>query len=732
MNKSANSDSVWDDDEGLDLRHLWAVVYRRKWLIIALALMATLATAYFVYTMTPIYQATTIVHIQSEQANIVSIEEVYGIDSRRDDYYNTQAAILRSRAIAGKVVDSQGPIPSPPPVSTKFNWRTLLPFESPEPPGGPVSVDPRERRISAYLSGLTVAPVERTQLVRIQYESPDPRRAAEYTDAHALAYIEHILEARLAVTESASSWMARRVDELRSNLQTSEANLQAYLEQESLIDAQGVQALPAQRINDLNARLADARRRLSTTRIAYLQVYGENSESIESVPAVLENSSIQQFRQIQARAEQKVAELAKRYGPKHPTMIAAQSELTEATENLEAQQSVVSEGIGAAYLATQAEVRALEGDLEIAEQQYQEVSRKGTRLAELQREVDTNRQLYELFYNRMRETAQTGDLESVNARIVQAAVVPTAPIKPDKKAAVMMALAFSLAAGIGAAFLLEQLSNTIRSSSDAEERIGLPLLGSVPMLGKHSSARAATALLIEQEKEFGEAIRSIRTGLTLANVDDPAKVIMVTSSIVEEGKSTLAMNLALAFAKVERVLLIDADMRRPSVARELNLDRSTPGLPELLAGKAHLNKSITFRDDYNLEILKTGEIPTEPLELLTPASFSRIMKTLRNTYDRIIIDSPPVLPVSDSIVLSSHVDSIVYLVKFNSTKIEQVKAGLNKLRRHNAPHIGIAINQVDTRKAEYYGDVDYGGYYEYTEADAKKERRSRHATAASL
>jgi len=736
MDKSANSDDEWEDNEGLDLLHLWAVIYRRKWSILTLAFVASLLTALVVSAMTPIYQATAIVHIQSEQANIVSIEEVYGIDSRRDDYYNTQAEILKSRTIAGKVVDAHGAAPRAAPplpsVLPDFDWRSLLPFKPPEPPGGPVNLDPREGQITAYLSGLTIEPIQRTQLVRVRYESPDPRRAATYANAHADAYLESILDARLSVTQSASSWMAKRVEELRSNLQESEERLQAFREQERLMDAQGIQALPTLQINDLSARLVDARRRLSSARIAYLQVYGEGSGSIESVPAVLENAAVQQFRQVQAQAEQKVAELAKRYGPKHPKMIAAQSELAESTDNLESQQRVVSGGIRAEYLAGQSEVRALEEELDAAKQQYQEVSRKGAGLAELQREVDTNRQLYELFYSRMRETAQTGDLESVNARVVQAAVVPTVPISPRKKAAVMMALAFSLAAGIGAAFLLEQLSNTIRSSSDVEEKLGLPLLGSVPMLGSKASKRAATALFAEQEKRFGEAIRTIRTGLSLSDLDNPHKVILVTSSIVDEGKSTVAMNLALAFAKVERVLLVDADMRRPSIARELKLERSTPGLPELLANKANLNKCITFRDDYNLEILKTGMIPPDPLELLSPGSLSRVMNTLRKTYDRIIIDSPPVLPLSDAAVLSTHADSIVYVVKFDSTSTQQIKAGLQQLRRHHARVAGIALNQVDVRKAEKYGDLSYGDYYEYSEADARKERRTRHATAASL
>ena len=738
MDKAANSRDGWEDDEGVDLRNFGAVIYRRKWSVLALVCAVTLLTALIVNAMTPVYRASAIVHIQSEQANVVSIEEVYGIDARRADYYNTQAEILKSRTIAGKVVDTLGAVPTEPSGVSQsrslpgFDWQSWLPFKPPETPGGPVEIDPREEQITNYLSGLTIEPIERTQLVRIYYDSPDPRRAADSANAHADAYIESILDARLSVTQSASSWMAKRVEELRSRLQQTEADLQAYREQERLIDAEGVQALPTLRINDLSARLVDARRRLSTARIAYLQVYGEDSGSIESVPAILDNPAVQQFRQVQAQAEQKVAELAKRYGPKHPNMIAAQSELTEATENLDAQQRAVSGGIRAEYLAAQAEVNALDQELDEAEQNYQEISRKGAGLDELLREVETNRQLYELFYSRMRETAQTGDLQSVNARVVQAAAVPSLPMKPQKKTAVMMALAFSLAAGIAAAFLLEQLANTIRSSSDVERYFDLPLLASVPVLGRNAIERAATALFDKEERRFAEAIRTMRTGLSLSDLADPAKVILVTSSIVGEGKSTMAMNLALAFSKAERVLLVDADMRRPSIASKLNLDRNTPGLPELLAGTANLNKCITFRDDLNLEILKTGEVPQDPLELLSPAMLSKLMNTLRKTYDRIIVDSPPMLPVSDAALLSAHADSVVYLVKFDSTNTRQVKAGLDRLRQHHVEPAGIVLNKVNARKAASYGDIDYGDYYDYTEMDANKERRIKHATAASL
>lgn len=739
----------WELDEvSIDWRGMWNTVNRRKWAILLFAFVVSLVTAVIVYTMTPTYSATAILHIQSKQANIVSIEEIYGVDKRDQSYYNTQAEILKSRPIAGKVIEAVG---APPEVARSgilsgFDWRSLLPFKAPQPPGEPIDLDPREADIDNYLNGLWIGRVGATELVQVSYASEDPRQAATYANAHAAAYIGNIIDTRLAVTRSALSWMGERAEELRENLRDSEAQLQAFREQEKLIDGQGYQTLPTLEVNDLSARLVNARRRLSATNIAYLQVYGNESGAIASVPAVLNNSAVQQFRAIQARAEQEVAELGKTYGPKHPRMIAAQSELAEATKDLEGQQRDVAGGIRAEYLAAQAEVTALEADLSAAKQQYQEVTRKGSNLASLQREVDTNRDLYELFYSRMRETAQTGDLMSVNASVVQPAVVPRSPFKPNKTRAVMLAFVLSLLGGIGAAFLLEQINNTIRNATDVEDQVGLPLLGMVPLLSDKAREQAGLALFDDTERGFGEAIRTIRTGIALSNLDRPHQIILVTSSLGAEGKSTVAMNLALAFAQGERVLLLDADMRRPSVARNLNLDRSQPGLSELLAKQASIEDCVTTLEEYKLDVLKTGMIPPDPLRLLSSGAVSELMKELRGTYDRVIIDGPPILPVSDSAVLSTHADSLVYVIKSDATSVRQIKNGLGQLQRFNAPMIrargantarratdyfaGVVVNQIDVREAERFGY--YGGYSEDDEADTgRKQRRLKPRTEAA-
>jgi capsular exopolysaccharide synthesis family protein len=212
------------------------------------------------------------------------------------------------------------------------------------------------------------------------------------------------------------------------------------------------------------------------------------------------------------------------------------------------------------------------------------------------------------------------------------------------------------------------------------------------------------------EPGFNEVIRTIRTGISLDTLDKPHRVILVTSSIGEEGKSTLALNLAFAFAQLENVLLVDADMRRPSIGKELDLPRGMPGLSELIANKAKLPECIAHRTDENLDVLSTGFMPPNPLELLSSYNLRYVFRALRIQYDRIIVDSPPILPVSDAAVLSTHADSVVFVVKSDDTSVQQVQNGLDQLRRVNAPIAGVVVNQLDMQKAGKYSDYGYGGY----------------------
>ena len=716
-------DDDWETGDEIDLRHYWNIINRRKWSILGLALAVGLLTTLVVFAMTPIYRASVTLLIESQQANVVSIQEVYGLDTRSQDYLGTQYEILGARPIAETVVDRLGLIkerefrPDDNASLIGLDWRSWLPFGMQEQ-ASPSQPDERERVVAAYLKKLTIEPVRNTQLVRVQFDSADPKLAARVADAHAKAYIESTLDARVDATKSATEWMAVRLESLRKELQASEANLQAYREQEQIVDVAGLKSLPAAEISDLSARLLEVRQALASARIAYLQVMpaAGRGEDLLGVPALLADEGMRRAQTAQATAQQAVAELEKRYGPSHPKMVAAQGELAQATENLNNQARSVTESIRNRYEAAKSEEAAILAALYGARQQYQNVGRKESKLEGLQRAVDTNRQIYELFFKRLSETSAASDLTNAQARIVVPAVVPHLPAKPNKGRIVTIAMLLTLLFGVGVAFLLASLDNTVKSSADVEEKLKRPLLGMVPLLRGEALDAASTIGKSDQAREidprFAEAMRTIRTAISLDDLDKPHRIILVTSAIGSEGKSIVALNLAVAFASGERTLLIDGDLRRPSIGKMLGLPRDAPGLSELLADHARLRECMIATGVENLDVVSTGFIPPDPLQLLSSPRVATALKVLANSYARIVIDCPPILPVSDAALLSRYADCVLFVVKSDATTVPQIRNGLGLLDRVNAPITGIVLTQLDTRKAEKYSDYGYGGYYE--------------------
>src|SRR6195256_4764508 len=342
------ADEDWETGDEIDWRYYWSIINRRKWSIIGLALAVGLLTTLVVFAMTPIYRASATLLIESQAPNVVSIQEVYGLDARSQDYLATQIEIMGGRPIAETVVDRLGLIEQFRPQHQRplvgLDWRSWLPGMQKK--ASPSQQSERESAVDAYLGNLSIAPVRMTQLVRVEFESADPRLAARVADAHAKAYIESTLEARADATRSATEWMATRLESLRKELQTSEASLQAYREEEHIVDVTGVKALPAAEISNLSARLLEVRQTLAAAKIAYLQVTpaAGGGEILLGVPAPLADEGMRRAQTAQAAAQQAVAELEKRYGASHPKLIAAQSELAQATENLNNQARSVIEG----------------------------------------------------------------------------------------------------------------------------------------------------------------------------------------------------------------------------------------------------------------------------------------------------------------------------------------------------------------------------------------------------
>ena len=716
--------------QAADMRHFWNVVARHKWAILALALTTSIIAAVVVMAMTPVYRASATILIESQQPNLVSIEEVYGLDTRNLQYYKTQFELLKTRPLVEEVIESlqlqNHPEYSVDAGSTSLyarvrDWiRSFFPGQSTS-----TRMDPEQERIETYYEHLTIAPRRDTQLVDVHFESEDPALAAEVANGHARAYIQSVLESRETVTDSASTWMLDRLAELQQNLLDSEQRLQEFREQEQLIDAEGLKSLPAREINELTSRLVEVRGELSQARIAYDQVYRGLDvplRDLSGIPAILDDKGVQDLQQIEAQALGKVAELAKRYGPLHPKMITANAELAKASENLRDQHRSVAEAIKIKYEAAQAEELELQAALNRAKRQYQQIGRKESQLLTLVREGDTNRELYDLFFNRVSEMSATGGLETAPARIISPAVIPAKPSKPKKATIVLLVFLISLLLGITAAFIRESMKNTVRSVADVEETLRVPLLGMVPLLRGRGRKDAALANVYFDRTQpgFKEAIRNVRTGIALDNTEHPHKVIVIASSTSGEGKSTVALNLAYSFAQGEKVLLLDTDMRRPSIGQALKVPDDRPGLAQLLAGDASLAECVFQGGKGFMDLLLPGKIPPDPSQLLSSERLINALMVLRRNYDRIIIDTPPILPVSDGLVLAMHADTVIFVAKSDATSMRHIKQALDLLLRVNARVTGIVVNKLDIRKARKYSDFGYGGYYDLYQAPMAK------------
>lgn len=718
--KNSSLDRLLQDDV-IDLRQYWLTVMRHKWGILSFAFVVTLLAALAVFSIEPVYRATATLLIESKQAKVVSIEQVYGLDSSSNEYYLTQFEILKSRKLAEKVIKKYGLVEHPEfnrPPAFDFNWREYAGQYIPElAPVAPTEEQRYQLIVDAFIERLVISPVRKTQLVRISFEGYSSAFAAQMANALGEAYIDSNLEAKLELTVKASSWLNERLGGLKEKLKESERNLQEFRDREQIVGGNGGLDIAGTELDLVATKLVDARRQ----RLEYEGLYqeirsiGKNvpAERYERIPAVLAHPVVQSYKESLLKAEQRVSELSKRYGQKHPKMISASSEVSSARRSLDRQILSVVNGIENKYRIARSSERSLEGSLGNTKQEIQGLKRKEYKLKGLEQEVEANRQLYDTFFTRLSETAATGDLESANARISDPAVAPISPAKPKKRLIIALSFVVSAMFGVVCAFLLEALNNTVRSSGDVQTKLQQTMLGLLPKLTGRKGDKLSYRHYLEDNKSgFSEAVRTIRTGLVLSSLDNPHKIIAVTSTVPGEGKTSTSLSLAYSMGQMERVLLIDADMRRPSIGKLFKFGAKAPGLSDLVAGTSSLEECVHRMENEGIDVISAGTIPPNPLELLSSARFVKVLDALEKQYDRIIVDTAPCQAVSDALVLSRYVGSMVYVVKADSTPNAQIKAGLKRLAEVNAPVVGVVLNQVNLKKASRYYGEGYSGYYD--------------------
>lgn len=731
MNRNPMINSQQDeffDEEAIDLRHYWRVLMRFKWGIMGLGFLSAVATALVMISADNIYESSATLLIESNKPNITSIEDIYGIDTQSREYFSTQFELLKNRSLAERVIRDLNLTSNSefiPEESSGFNFSPrafisgLLSSARPETRIQASAEQVLQSQVlTSFSAKLTISPVRNTDLVTITFESTDPQLAADVANRLGNAYIENSLEQRLTSTQLASNWMSERLIGLRDSLDASEQRLQSFLETEQLVDIEGVAALNIQELDELTTQNNEARQGRAETETIYNQLQQlQGSASIDalSIPAVLNHPAMVRVRDNMDDVEQQIADLSQRYGRNHPRMIALNAQREEVQRTLERQVQQVLGAIENDYRTAVVNERLTLQRLDQAKLDFQNVNRKGFELRELEREVDTNRRLYDVFFTRLAETNETDDFQATNAIVVDPAVPAIQPSKPRRSLITLIAMAAGLMLGIMLAFLRDMLDNTVHSPAEIEERLEAATLGVVPFVKENKAAAKKGRLAYlgfqeDSQSSFSEALRTIRTGIMLSSLDEPYKLIEVTSSIPNEGKTTVAINLASVLGQMKRTLLIDGDLRRPSLAKSLGLDPHAPGLTNVMAGTAELKDCVHANKEGNFAFLASGQMVISPLELVSSKKFKDLLDKLKETFDYIIIDTPPAQAVSDALVVGSMADATVYVVKADSTPINVVKTGLSRLRYANANIIGIALNQVDMDKQSNY--YYHGGYYD--------------------
>lgn len=722
--KAALPQAPTPSDDLIDLPDLARTLGRYKWGILTLTFLVAAATALAAYTVKPSYRGTATLLIELQQQRVVQIQDVYDPGLGLSEYYGTQYMILRSRDLAGKVVDKLDLVNHPEFAEEQggmlkdFDLRRYLPFlpAAPEAATGPTPDERRDSVIEKVMRMLTVEPMTRTQIIKLHFEAHDPELSAQVPNALADLYIESGLQAKLDATTKATQWLTQKLGDIQGELAESEAALQAFREQEQLVSVGGARTLTEDAMTDYSSRLREAQKTRADLEAGYekIRAAGNDPKKLRDVSTLLLDPLVQRASESYLVAQEILTQLEERYGAKHPQMAAARARLATAETAFNEQLRVAAQGLKNAYEIARSSEQALQAQVAAARGQIQRLDRKDYEMSSLQREVSTNRELYDTFLTRFKETDTASNLDSLIARVVDPAVVPQIAYAPQKKKWVLIGTVCGFVASLLLALLHYLLSEGVRNAEEVEAMAQAPVFGVLPLVtGLTGRERNLPKFFLDKPRtSFSEGIRSVRAALRLTDAKHEIKRLMVTSSVPKEGKSSVSGALALAFgAGGERVVLLETDLRKPSQRRLFGISGSgTMGITDILTGAARLDDCLHLYEAGNIYILPAGRAAQNPAELLSTAAFRELLTELDQRFDRVILDSPPSQAAADALVLGQLVQGVLFVVKSDSTTRRTILSSLKHLRMVGTHITGVVINQVDTRRNSSYAQ---GYYYAY-------------------
>src|SRR5712671_1090646 len=697
------------------------ILRKHQWLILSFMLAVVTIVAIATFRMQPVWVATTRIEIDRENANILPFQGADSYDYMVDleNYSETQSKILTSETLALQTIRNNA-------LSTRPE------FSSPNGPSeavasGSLANQKRPPELAEFLGSLSVKRVPSSRLMDVSFESTDPQLAARIVNAHIASYIEQNFRSKYEATTQASTWLADQLGELKIRVQRSEDARISYERQNQIWTLDDKQNITTQRLSDINKQLTDAQ----SDRMRKESLYQfAKSGNLDAVPAVQNNSALGDLLKKHSDTASQYTDQLSQYGQNFPKVQRLQAQLKDFDQTIEKEKQKILNGLESDYREAQQRETLLTQALD---QQKAETNQMAGKLVEyniLKREAEGDKTLYEGLTTKLKETAISAGLRSSNIRVVDPAMIPSTPARPAKARNVALGFLVGLVGGIGLALMREYLDNTVKTPDDVETLSRLPSLAVVPeftgsngdgkvkasLAGFPSNGHSKRIELVAHhlpKSQMSEAFRALRTSILLSQADHPPQVILVTSALPREGKTTAAANLAVTFAQLgDRTLLIDADLRKPGVGRLLNMtDGKYAGLSSYLAGVSSLDLvTVPHPTIPNLVAIPTGPLPPNPADLLSSHKLADALQHLRSEYKFIVIDSPPIMAATDAVILSVQADGVLLVVRSGETPKEAFTRARDLLVSVKCRLLGVVLNAVDSTAPDYYYSYRYYPY----------------------
>ncbi len=721
------------EEDEIDLRKLWGVIVKRRWTIVLFTLIVLTMVLAASFLMTPIYRASLTLQIDREDIRVVKIEGVAPDESTTGtglDYYQTQYELLKSRNLAQRVIDQLDLIDkefgtdrlSLLAQARKWlvDWLPQISRAEQEEPQSEAAR--REAVITAFLEDLTVAPVRNSRLVKLRFDSPEPELAATILNTLAKAYIDLNLERRFDASAYARNFLQERLQQVKSRLEDSEREMVAFASQQGIVNVDESQNIVTQKLAAINTALAAAEKQRAAAEAAYRQMLGTRGQGLSQV---LDSKIIETLKETKAKLEAQYQDNLNTYKPAYPLMVQLRGQIDQIDRQINQEVANIRGAITATYEAAKTEETLLRANLNQLKRDVLELQGRSIQFNILRREVDTNRELYNGLLQRYKEIGVAAGVGTNNISVVDEAKAPIWPYQPNLQLNALLALMVGLLGGIGLAFLLEHHDTTFKQVDEVEKLLGLPVLGLIPLIRRQGSDKRPIAIAGHDDPRsaFAESYRSLRTALEFSTSSGVPRLLTVTSATTGEGKSTTVVSLAIQFAQAgKRVLLVDADLRKPSLHRILGLDNDM-GLTHLLAGDQTRSVNIAKPTHLpNLFVIPSGPLPPNPAELLSGSKMLDLLMLSTEKFDQVLVDSPPVVGLADALILGNYCDGTLLSVEMGNTPRDHVREACKRLRGARVHLIGVLLTKLQARHGaygyyHYYDSSYYGGV---TPAAAKK------------